>query len=101
MSVLVIVKIPGNVDVFAKSLEERGDEFARIAERAKPLGGRHHQFGLGPDYVLVVDEWETVEQFESFFSDPELQAFIGSVGGDPGGAPEITVATAVDSVDKF
>lgn len=101
MSVHVTIKVPGNVEVFTKSLEERADEFAAIAQRAKPAGALHHQFGVGPDYVLVIDEWESAEQFESFFADPELQAFIGSVGGDPNGVPEITVATAVDSSDRF
>ena len=26
------------------------------------------------------DEWESVEHFQQFFGNPELQAFIGSVG---------------------
>ena len=100
MSVLVTMKVPGNVDVFTKCLQERADEFAALAERAKPHGARHHQFGLGPDYVLVIDEWETAEQFEAFFANPELHSFISSVGGDPD-ASEITVATWVDSPDRF
>jgi hypothetical protein len=28
---------------------------------------------------VLVDEWESVEQFQQFFSNPELQAFIGGV----------------------
>lgn len=100
MSVLVTIKVPGTVDVFTKSLQERADEFAAIAARSKPSGALHHQFGIGPNYVLVVDEWETAEQFEAFFADPDLHAFIGSVGGDPT-ASEITVATAIDSPDRF
>ncbi|MFF2316512.1 hypothetical protein ACFVTE_09605 [Arthrobacter sp. NPDC058097] len=34
-------------------------------------------------------------------SDPELKTFIGSVGGDPNAAPQITVGQAIDSPDKF
>ena len=60
----------------------------------------HHRFGLGDGFVQVVDEWETAEQFESFFSDPDLQAFIGSVGGLPG-PPEMTVTEAISSPDQF
>ena len=100
MSVLVTMKVPGDIDVFSKSLQERADEFAAIAERAKPHGALHHQFGIGPDYVLVVDEWESAEQFEAFFANPELHSFIGSVGGDAA-ASEITVTTSVDSPDRF
>jgi len=34
MSVLVTVKVPGDVDIFTKSVQERGEEFAAIAEQA-------------------------------------------------------------------
>ena len=49
---------------------------------------------------MVVDEWESVEHFQQFFSNPELQAFIGSVGAAPA-PPELTVAEAVASPDEF
>jgi quinol monooxygenase YgiN len=101
MSVLVTVKVPGNTDVFRKSLEEHSDEFARISQDARTKGAIHHQFGLGDGFVLVVDEWESVEQFQAFFGDPELQAFIASVGGDPAAAPDITVTEWTDSSDRF
>ncbi|GAA1154689.1 hypothetical protein [Nocardioides aquiterrae] len=100
MSVLITIKVPGNVDVFTKCLEERADEFAAIAERAKPLGAIHHRFGLGADHVLVVDEWESAEQFEAFFANPELHSFISSVGGNPE-ASEVAITTAVSSPDEF
>ena len=32
------------------------------------------------DVAVGVDEWGTVEQLQQFFSDPDLQAFIGSAG---------------------
>jgi len=49
---------------------------------------------------VLVDEWESVEQFQQFFSDPDLQAFIGSIGAAPV-PPEITVTEAVDSPDQY
>ncbi len=33
--------------------------------------------------MVVVDEWESVEQFQKFFADPELQAFIATTGASP------------------
>ena len=80
MSVLVSLKMSGDVDLFTKSLEERAEEFKQIAESAQGVGAIHHQFAVGPDYVLVVDEWDSAEQFEAFFSDPKLQTFIAEVG---------------------
>ena len=100
MSVLIIAKFQGDTDKFRRSLEERADEFAKISEESKGVGGLHHRFGIGDGFVLVVDEWESVEQFQTFMSDPDLQAFIGSVGGAPE-PPEVIVAQAISSPDEF
>ncbi|MGO4583785.1 hypothetical protein AB4Z38_07845 [Arthrobacter sp. 2RAF6] len=101
MSVITTSKISGDTSVFAKSLEERADEYRQWAERGRAAGAIHHQFAVGDGFVLVVDEWESTEAFQKFFGDPEIQAFIGSVGGDPNVAPEITVGESVDSADKY
>ncbi len=100
MSVLIIGKFKGDTARFRQSLVDRADEFAKIAEGSKTVGGLHHQFGIGDGFVLVVDEWESVEHFEKFMADPDLQAFIGSVGGSPE-PPEVIIAEAVTSPDQF
>jgi quinol monooxygenase YgiN len=101
MSFIVTVKIPGDTNAFTKSLEERADEYREISGRGRTAGAIHHQFAVGDGFILVVDEWESAEAFQKFFSDPELKNFIGSVGGDPNAAPEITVGQAIDSPDRF
>ena len=100
MSVLVAVKMQGDTARFRQSLTDRAGEYEKIADRARGAGAVHHRFGLGDGFVLIVDEWETVEQFQQFFANPELQEFIGSVGG-AAGPPEITVSEAVASSDQF
>ncbi|HZC70026.1 MAG TPA: hypothetical protein VE442_04990 [Jatrophihabitans sp.] len=102
MSVLVTLKFSGDTDVFRKAIVDKADQLAKIAEDARQNGGGlHHQFGIGDGYVLVIDEWETVEDFQTFFADPELQTLIGTMGADPDAPPEITVAEAIDSPDKY
>ena len=100
MSVLIIGKFQGDTAAFRQALTERAGEFEKIADAARAAGGIHHRFGVGDGFVMVVDEWESVEHFQQFFSNPELQAFIGSVGAAPA-PPEITVAEAVASPDEF
>lgn len=100
MSVLIITKVQGDTAKFSQALTDRASEFNEIAQRARAAGAIHHQFGIGDGYVLVVDEWETAEAFQNFFSDPDLQAFIGSVGG-AAAPPEITIGTATKSADQF
>jgi hypothetical protein len=101
MSVLVIGKVYGDTAKFRQALTDRGDEFAKIAEAARPKGAIHHRFGIGEDFVLIVDEWQTAQQFQEFFSDPALQEFVGSVGGSTATQPEFTICEAVDSADQF
>ncbi|GAA3314850.1 hypothetical protein [Arthrobacter ramosus] len=101
MSVIIATKVSGDTSVFTKSLAERADEYRQWGERGRAAGAIHHQFAVGDGFVLVVDEWESTEAFQKFFGDPEIQAFIGSVGGDPKVAPEVTMGESVDSADKY
>jgi quinol monooxygenase YgiN len=101
MTVLITLKVKGDVDRFRASLTERAADFEATGKRSQPAGAIHHRFALGEGFVLVVDEWETLEQFEAFFGDPELQKFIGEIGADMSSPPEMTVAEAVTSADEF
>ncbi|MFQ6155295.1 hypothetical protein ACLMMA_02290 [Micrococcus luteus] len=101
MSVIVAVKVPGDTGVFTKSLEERAEEYRKIAERAKAHGALHHRFGVGEGYILISDEWESAQEFESFFSDPGLREFMGTVGADLTTPPQITVGESIGSPDNF
>ena len=101
MSVLVIGKFQGDTATFRQAVAERTDEFAKHADMARAAGGMHHRFGVGDGIVVISDEWETAEHFEKFFSDPDLQAFIGSIGADPTVPPDITVTEAIESADQY
>lgn len=100
MSVLVVGRFEGDTGTFRQALQDRADEFARIGERARAAGAIHHRFGVGDGIVVVVDEWESADQFQTFFSDPQLQEFIASTGAAPG-PPDLTITEAVSSPDQF
>ena len=100
MSVLIVGKFQGDTATFRQALADRADEFAKISDTARAAGGIHHRFGIGDGFVVIVDEWESVEHFQQFFADPDLQAFIGSVGAAPG-PPELIIAEAVASPDQY
>ena len=100
MSVIITLKFPGDVAKFRQALTEHGDQFAKMAEEAKASGaGIHHRFGVGDGFVLVVDEWQSVEHFQKFFANPDLQALVAMPV--PTGEPEITVAEAISSPDEY
>jgi hypothetical protein len=100
MSVLVIGKFQGDTATFRQALQDRAEEFADIAKRARSAGAIHHRFGIGDGFVVIVDEWGTADQFQAFFSDPELQQFISSTGANLG-PPDLTITEAVASPDQF
>ena len=100
MSVLVIAKFAGDTAAFRQALTDRAGEFIKYADAARAAGGVHHRFGVGDGFVVVTDEWESVGHFEQFFANPELQAFIGSIGAIPG-PPEMIIAEAVASPDQY
>ncbi|HWC35566.1 MAG TPA: hypothetical protein VG650_12175 [Mycobacteriales bacterium] len=95
------MKVPGDTAVFQKAIAERGDEIEAIAEKAQAQGCLHHRFGIGDGYVHVIDEWETVEAFQAFFTEPSMQEFIATIGADTSAEPEMTVSQAVSSPDQF
>jgi heme-degrading monooxygenase HmoA len=101
MSVVVIGKIPGDTAKFRRSLTDRAGEYEKISADSRAQGAIHHRFGLGDGFVLIEDEWETAEQFQRFFSAPELQAFVASVGGDTSSPPEMIVSEVVTSSSDF
>ena len=100
MSVLIIGTFQGDTAKFRQALTDRADEFVKIADTARSADAIHHRFGIGDGFVMIVDEWESVEHFQQFFADPSLQAFVGSAGADPA-PPELTIAEAVASPDQF
>jgi hypothetical protein len=100
MSILVVGKFHGDTATFRQSLVERAGEYEKFMQMSQAGGAIHHRFGIGDGVVVLVDEWETAEQFEAFFSNPDLQAFIATIGADPG-PPELTITEAVASPDQY
>jgi len=99
MSVLIIGKFPGDTAVFKKALADRSDELVAVSEQARAAGSIHHRFGVGDGFVVLVDEWESPQQFEQFFGRPDIQALTGEMGAS--GPPEITVVEAVATPSDY
>jgi len=99
MSVLVSIRVSGDVAKFKQLLEDDPNRFKAIADDAKTKGAIHHQFAVGEGFVLVLDEWETAGAFQEFFEHPQIAAIMAESGAT--GEPEVWIAQAIDSPDKF
>ena len=100
MSVIIVSKFQGDTAAFRQALTDRASEFEKWGALGRAAGALHHRFGIGDGYVVVVDEWESVQQFEQFFGNPELQAFVASIGAAPA-PPEMIISEAVSSPDDY
>jgi len=83
----------GNIKIISEVYEAFG-------QAGRAAGALHHRFAVGDGYVVVIDEWESMDHFEKFFSNPDLQGFIATIGADPG-PPEMLIGEAVSSPDEF
>jgi hypothetical protein len=98
MSATVVVHFP--VSDVAKAIEGLQSQAAlleEIREDTKGAGVLHHRFVAGDGELVVIDEWETAEQFQSFF---EGNAKVGQIATAIGltGTPAVPVFTSVDAL---
>lgn len=96
MSVLITVKFQGDTDKFRQALTERGEDLVKMTDAARAAGAIHHRFSIGDGFIVASDEWESAEQFNAFFADPSMGAFLGSMGAAPV-PPEVTISEAVSA----
>src|ERR1019366_8086589 len=88
MSVLVVGKFQGDTAKFRQSLTDRADEFEKFAELSKVSGAIHHRFGIGDGFVMIIDEWESIEQVYDAFGRGDVAAILDSVTDDVDWASE-------------
>src|SRR5580700_11156590 len=99
MSVMVIIKVPGDVAKARAAFETQADFLRTTTERAKAAGALHHKFTAGEGEIVVVDEWASRDAFEKFFADPEIAKFMADAGAS--GPPVVDFYEALETVGTF
>jgi heme-degrading monooxygenase HmoA len=101
MSVIVILRIPGNPsDLERYAAGPGGEVMQRIAEAGKAAGAVRHSFAGSDNEVLVVDEWPDEQSFQAFFaSQPEIADVMRDGGAQ--GPPEISIYRKLSTPDQF
>ena len=101
MSVLVITTVSADVSVFEKVMSENADTLRGISDEARAKGASRHLFADdGAGHILIVDEWDSRESFDAFFStQPDIGKMMAEVGVT---APPSTVSyRVIESADRF
>jgi hypothetical protein len=82
MSVTVIAHFPvTDVEKAIAGLQANAALLEEITEDTKGGGIIHHTFVAGEGELVVIDEWETAEQFQRFFEgNPKVQKVTELIG---------------------
>ncbi|MBV9311509.1 MAG: antibiotic biosynthesis monooxygenase [Solirubrobacterales bacterium] len=99
MSVLVTVWVPGDTDKFREYVSTNEDVLRELQGKARSQGCLSHRFAVGNGHVLVIDEWESAEQFQQFFEDPQIGEVMQGSGAQ--GEPNIAFLDPIQTADQF
>ena len=99
MGVLIVMTVPADTAQFESFVAGNEKLVEDLTEKAKAGGCTGHTFAVGEGQVIVVDQWETAEQFQAFIGSPEIQQVLGQMGAT--GEPQITVGAAKGFPGEF
>jgi hypothetical protein len=100
MSVTVIARFPvADVKKAIAGLQANAALLEEITEDTKGRGIIHHNFIAGEDELVVIDEWKTAEQFQSFFEGNAKIAKVTEIIGVTG-PPAVAIYNEVDAPGK-
>lgn len=90
---------PGDTAQFESFVAGNKTLVEDLTEKAKAGGCTSHTFAVGEGHVIVVDQWESAEQFQAFIGSPEIQQVLGQMGAT--GEPQVTVGAAKGFPGEF
>jgi hypothetical protein len=91
--------VRGDTEQFRRFLANESERLVALADRARAVGAIHHRFGIGDGFVVVIDEWESAEAFQSFLQDEQVAEVMRDSGAQS--QPEVEITEAVSSADQF
>jgi hypothetical protein len=97
MSFVVTIRFPvSDVAKAIEGLRSQAEFLETITDSTKRSGMLHHRFVAGYGELMVIDEWETAEQFQSFFDgNPQVEQVMTSIGMT--GSPDVSVFESIDA----
>jgi len=93
------MKVRADTELFRRFLADEPERLRMFARSAQAAGALHHRFGIGDGYLVVIDEWESVESFENFMSRDEIAGILRDSGVQT--VPEIDVTEVIESADQL
>jgi hypothetical protein len=83
-----------------QSMNAHAEDLERITQDARSKGCLSHRFVAGQSELVAIDEWESADQFKSFFEDnAEIRAISSESGAT--GPPTVAVYESADVPGNF
>jgi hypothetical protein len=100
MSVTIVARFPvADIEKAIGGLQANAALLEEITEDTRSGGLIHHTFVAGEGELVVIDEWKTAEQFQSFFEGNAKVAKITELIGVTG-PPVIAIYNEVEAAGK-
>ena len=102
MSVIVTIEFPGlQADKFMEVFQRDPERMKRVSEDGRSQGAIHHSLTSNDDgVVMVVDEWDSRENFERFLANQEeIKAVMSEF--EQSGQPIVRSYRVLDTPDRF
>ena len=99
MSVIVLVKFRGDPDRVGSMMKDQPATFETIAAEARRHGGVHHRIAVRGSEILIIDEWQSVEDFDTFYPKSGLLEVLDDLGFAE--APEVGYWDPIPDPSEF
>jgi hypothetical protein len=89
MSVIVLIKFHTDQGTLEAKMRDQPATFEALAAEFRSCGCMHHRLAVRGNELLVIDEWKSVGDFDTFYPDhPGLLEVLDDLGLEA--APEIS-----------
>jgi heme-degrading monooxygenase HmoA len=97
MSAIVTIHMPvSDVTKAIEGLQNHASMLEEISASTRSSGLLHHRFVAGDGELMVIDEWESAEQFQTFFDgNPKVAEVMAEIGMS--GPPDVTIFDSIDA----
>ena len=100
MSVTIVGRIKGDPGKIKQVFASHAADMEAITGIGKEMGAISHRFVQGEGEILILDEWDTAEHFQTFFSSQEKIGQMMQEAG-VGGPPQIEVYETLKTAGDF
>lgn len=100
MSVTIVARVKGDPEKIKQVFASHAADMDAVTSVGQKMGAISHRFLQGDGEIVILDEWDTAEHFQTFFSSQEM---IGQLMQEAGvtGPPEIEVYETLHTAGDF